>query len=45
MNFIGNSTVAGSAAIKRMQSGHVQLYIWYFASGVLVLALLILYLN
>lgn len=45
MNFIGNSTVAGSAAIKRMQSGHVQLYIWYFASGVLLLALLILSLN
>lgn len=45
MNFIGNSTVASSAAIKRMQSGHMQLYIWFFASGALLLALLILYLN
>jgi NADH-quinone oxidoreductase subunit L len=45
MNFIGNSTVASSAAIKKMQSGHVQTYIWFFTSGALLLALLILYLN
>jgi NADH-quinone oxidoreductase subunit L len=45
MNFIGNSTVASAAAIKKMQSGQVQLYIWFFASGALLLALLILYLN
>lgn len=45
MNFIGNSTVASASAIKKMQSGHVQLYIWFFASGALLLALLILYLN
>ncbi len=45
MNLIGNTTVFFSGAIKRMQSGHVQLYIWYFTSGVLLLALLILYLN
>jgi NADH-quinone oxidoreductase subunit L len=45
MNFIGNSTVSSAAAIKKMQSGHMQLYIWFFASGALLLALLILYLN
>lgn len=45
MNFVGNSTVASSTAIKRMQSGHMQLYIWFFTSGALLLALLILYLN
>ena len=45
MNLIGNTTVFFSGAIKRMQSGHLQLYIWYFTSGVLLLAVLILYLN
>jgi len=45
MNQIGNTTVFFSGAIKEMQSGHVQLYIWFFTSGVLLLALLILYLN
>lgn len=44
MNLIGNTTVACSGAIKRLQSGHVQLYIWFFTSGVLVLAILIMYL-
>jgi NADH-quinone oxidoreductase subunit L len=45
MNQIGNTTVFFSQAIKRMQSGHIQLYIWFFTSGVLLLALLILYLS
>jgi len=45
MNLIGNTTVFFSSAIKRMQSGHVQWYIWYFTSGALLLVLLILYLN
>ncbi len=45
MNLIGNTTVFFSGAIKKMQSGEVQWYIWYFTSGVLVLALMILYLN
>lgn len=45
MNQIGNTTVFFSQAIRRMQSGHIQLYIWFFTSGVLLLALLILYLN
>lgn len=45
MNLIGNTTVFFSGAIKRMQSGHVQWYIWYFTSGALLLVLLILYLN
>jgi NADH-quinone oxidoreductase subunit L len=45
MNFIGDTTVFFSGAIKRIQSGHVQLYIWFFASGVLLLTLAMLYLN
>lgn len=45
MNFIGNTTVFFSGAIKKMQSGQVQWYIWYFTSGVLLLVLLMLYLN
>jgi NADH-quinone oxidoreductase subunit L len=45
MNLVGNSTVSFSSAIKRMQSGQVQWYIWYFASGTLLLALLILYVS
>lgn len=44
MNFIGNSTVFFSGAIKRIQSGHLQLYIWFFASGVVALTLLMFYL-
>jgi NADH-quinone oxidoreductase subunit L len=44
MNFIGNATVSLSGAIKKMQSGHMQLYIWFFTSGALVLTLVILYL-
>lgn len=45
MNLIGSSTVFFSDAIKKMQSGQVQWYIWYFTSGVLLLVLLMLYLN
>jgi NADH-quinone oxidoreductase subunit L len=45
MNLVGNTTVYFSGAIKRMQSGHLQLYIWFFMSGVLLLALAIIYLN
>jgi NADH-quinone oxidoreductase subunit L len=45
MNLIGNSTVTLAGGIKKMQSGHVQWYIWYFTSGALLLALLIIYLN
>ncbi len=45
MNLIGNTTVYFSGAIKKMQSGHMQWYIWYFTSGVLLLALLVMYLN
>jgi NADH-quinone oxidoreductase subunit L len=36
MNLIGNSTVSVSSAIKRMQSGQVQWYVWYFVTGALV---------
>jgi NADH-quinone oxidoreductase subunit L len=42
MNFIGDTTVFFSHAIKKMQSGHMQLYIWFFASGVLLLTILII---
>lgn len=45
MNLIGNTTVATSAAIKRMQSGQLQTYVWFFVSGVLLLALTVLYFN
>ncbi len=45
MNLIGNSTVTLSVAIKRMQSGQLQLYVWFFASGVILLTLVMLYLN
>ena len=45
MNHIGSSTVFLSGAIKKMQSGHMQLYIWFFTSGALLLTLIMLYLN
>ncbi|MEQ1587099.1 MAG: NADH-quinone oxidoreductase subunit L [Cyclobacteriaceae bacterium] len=45
MNLIGNTTVYFSGAIKKMQSGHMQWYIWYFTSGVLLLVFLVMYLN
>ncbi len=45
MNLIGDTTVYGSNLIKKMQSGHMQWYIWFFTSGVLLLAFLLLYLN
>jgi NADH-quinone oxidoreductase subunit L len=45
MNLIGALTVSLSRAIKNMQSGQVQWYIWYFTSGVLLLVFLVMYLN
>ncbi len=45
LNLIGNTTVFFSGSIKKMQSGEVQWYIWYFTSGVLLLTLMILYFN
>jgi NADH-quinone oxidoreductase subunit L len=44
MNVIGNGTVSCAGAVKKLQSGHLQLYIWFFTSGALALVLLILYL-
>jgi NADH-quinone oxidoreductase subunit L len=44
MNLVGNGTVACAGAVKKLQSGHLQLYIWFFTSGALALVLLILYL-
>src|SRR6185369_16802642 len=37
MNFIGDITLFFSGAIKRMQSGQMQVYIWFFTSGVIAL--------
>jgi NADH-quinone oxidoreductase subunit L len=45
MNFTGNTTVYFSGAIKKMQSGQMQQYIWFFTTGVLILTLIMLYLN
>jgi NADH-quinone oxidoreductase subunit L len=44
MNLIGNGTVTFSGAIKTIQSGQLQAYIWYFTSGALMLTIIILYL-
>lgn len=43
MNLIGTTTVSVSSAIKKMQSGHMQLYIWFFTTGALLLTILTLY--
>jgi NADH-quinone oxidoreductase subunit L len=45
VNLVANGTVLFSGLIKKIQSGQMQLYIWFFTSGVLVLTLLVLYLN
>lgn len=43
MNLIGTTTVSVSSGIKKMQSGHMQLYIWFFTTGALLLTILTLY--
>jgi NADH-quinone oxidoreductase subunit L len=43
MNLTGNGTIRFSAMIKRMQSGKVQVYAFYFLAGVLGLAALFIY--
>jgi NADH-quinone oxidoreductase subunit L len=45
VDFVGSTTVVVSGAIKRIQSGHMQLYIWFFVSGALLLVLTMFYLN
>ena len=45
MNLVGNTTVYLSGAIRKMQSGHMQLYMLFFTSGALLLTLLMLYLK
>jgi NADH-quinone oxidoreductase subunit L len=45
INLVGNTTLFFSGAIKRIQSGHMQMYIWFFASGALLLTLAVLYLT
>jgi NADH-quinone oxidoreductase subunit L len=44
MNLIGNTTVTVSGAIKSIQSGQLQMYIWFFTSGTLLLTIIILFL-
>ena len=43
MNLIGNSTVAGSEKIKKIQSGRVQDYAFAFIAGAVVLAMIFIY--
>lgn len=43
MNLIGNSTVAGSNAIKGAQSGKVQDYAFAFLGGVIILVIVVIY--
>ena len=43
MNLIGNSAVAGSNKIKKLQSGRVQDYAFAFIAGAVVLAMLFIY--
>ena len=43
MNLIGNSTVAGSREIRKLQSGRVQDYAFAFIGGAVVLAMLFIY--
>ena len=43
MNLIGNSTVAGSEAIKGTQSGRIQDYAFAFIGGVIVIVIIVLY--
>lgn len=43
MNLIGNSTVAGSRGIRKLQSGRVQDYAFAFIGGAVVLAMLFIY--
>jgi NADH-quinone oxidoreductase subunit L len=45
VDFVGSTTVVFSGVIKRIQSGHMQLYIWFFASGALLLVLTVFYLT
>ena len=43
MNLIGNSTVASSRGIRKLQSGRVQDYAFAFIGGAVVLAMLFIY--
>lgn len=43
INLTGNTTQAVSEGIKKIQSGKVQLYAIYFLSGVIILAVLFIY--
>lgn len=43
MNLIGNSTVAGSEKIKKIQSGKVQDYAFAFIAGIVILAMIFIY--
>jgi len=43
MNLIGNSTVAGSKGIRKLQSGRLQDYAFAFIAGAVILAMLFIY--
>lgn len=43
MNLIGNSTVAGSKSIRKLQSGRLQDYAFAFIAGAVILAMLFIY--
>jgi len=43
MNLIGNSTVAGSEKIKKIQSGKIQDYAFAFIAGIVILAMIFIY--
>lgn len=45
VNGIAEATTFFSQLIKKMQSGQMQLYIWFFTTGVIVLTLMVIYLN
>lgn len=43
VNLVGDTTTGLSLMIRKIQSGEVQEYIWFFSSGALILALIMLY--
>ncbi len=45
VNGTADITAYFSRAIKKMQSGQMQLYIWFFTTGVIVLTLVVFYFN
>ena len=44
MNLIGNSAIYIAGYIRKVQSGELQLYMWFFTTGALLLTLIMMYL-